>query len=82
MLLEIDAGPNTEVVAVKTVAGNNFTADFTMPHGAGVLRIQVNANHTMDSIQGLLGALNALKSKMNGDGFADGTESDLVTKVA
>jgi hypothetical protein len=39
MLLEIDAGANAEVVAVKTVPGgtNTFTADFTKPHTAGVL---------------------------------------------
>ncbi|MFM8273639.1 MAG: aminotransferase class I/II-fold pyridoxal phosphate-dependent enzyme [Gemmata sp.] len=33
-----------------------------VPHGAGVLRMQVNANHTPEQIDGLLGALAALKS--------------------
>jgi 7-keto-8-aminopelargonate synthetase-like enzyme len=32
-----------------------------VPHGAGVLRMQVNANHTADQIDGLLGALAALR---------------------
>ncbi len=32
-----------------------------VPYHAGVLRIQVNANHTKESIQGLIGALAALK---------------------
>jgi 7-keto-8-aminopelargonate synthetase-like enzyme len=32
-----------------------------VPHGAGVLRIQVNANHSVEQIDGLLGALAALK---------------------
>jgi 7-keto-8-aminopelargonate synthetase-like enzyme len=31
-----------------------------VPHGAGVLRMQVNANHTTDQIDGLLRALGAL----------------------
>ncbi len=31
-----------------------------VPHGAGVLRMQVNANHTAEQIDGLLGALEAL----------------------
>lgn len=33
-----------------------------VPHGAGVLRMQVNANHAPAQIDGLLGALAALKS--------------------
>jgi 7-keto-8-aminopelargonate synthetase-like enzyme len=33
-----------------------------VPHGAGVLRIQVNANHSADQIDGLLGALAELKA--------------------
>lgn len=32
-----------------------------VPYHAGVLRIQVNANHTKESIQGLIGAVAALK---------------------
>jgi 7-keto-8-aminopelargonate synthetase-like enzyme len=32
-----------------------------VPHGAGVLRIQVNANHPPEAIDGLLGALGELK---------------------
>ena len=32
-----------------------------VPHGAGVLRMQVNANHTTDQIDALLGALGALR---------------------
>jgi 7-keto-8-aminopelargonate synthetase-like enzyme len=32
-----------------------------VPHGAGVLRMQVNANHAPEQIDGLLGALAALK---------------------
>jgi hypothetical protein len=36
MLLEVDSGPNMEVVAVTAVAGNTFTANFTKAHAAGV----------------------------------------------
>ena len=32
-----------------------------VPHGAGVLRIQVNANHSAEAIDGLVGALAELK---------------------
>jgi 7-keto-8-aminopelargonate synthetase-like enzyme len=32
-----------------------------VPHGAGVLRIQINANHTEEAIDGLLDALDELK---------------------
>src|SRR5438445_8547000 len=32
-----------------------------VPHGAGVLRIQVNANHDPAAVDGLLGALAELK---------------------
>jgi hypothetical protein len=32
-----------------------------VPHGAGVLRMQVNANHTTDQIDALLSALAALR---------------------
>jgi 7-keto-8-aminopelargonate synthetase-like enzyme len=35
-----------------------------VPHGAGVLRIQVNANHTAEQVDGLLAALAALKSEL------------------
>jgi len=35
-----------------------------VPHGAGVLRIQINANHPTDAIDGLLGALGELKQAM------------------
>jgi glycine C-acetyltransferase len=33
-----------------------------VPHGAGVLRVQINANHTSDAIDGLIGALAELKN--------------------
>jgi 7-keto-8-aminopelargonate synthetase-like enzyme len=32
-----------------------------VPHGAGVLRVQINANHTDDAIHGLVEALAELK---------------------
>ena len=35
-----------------------------VPHGAGVLRMQVNANHTPEAIEGLLGALGELARAM------------------
>ena len=35
-----------------------------VPHGAGVLRMQVNANHTPEAIEGLLGALGELSRAM------------------
>ena len=35
-----------------------------VPHGAGVLRIQVNANHTAEQVDGLLAALAELKSAL------------------
>jgi len=35
-----------------------------VPHGSGVLRIQVNANHTRDQITGLLEALTALQVEL------------------
>jgi 7-keto-8-aminopelargonate synthetase-like enzyme len=35
-----------------------------VPHGAGVLRIQVNANHTQQAIDGLLDTLNSLTQVM------------------
>ena len=35
-----------------------------VPHGSGVLRIQVNANHSADQVEGLLGALSALKDML------------------
>jgi 7-keto-8-aminopelargonate synthetase-like enzyme len=35
-----------------------------VPHGAGVLRIQVNANHPQEAIEGLLGALSELKQSI------------------
>jgi 7-keto-8-aminopelargonate synthetase-like enzyme len=35
-----------------------------VPHGAGVLRIQVNANHAVEQIDGLLATLTALKKAL------------------
>ncbi len=35
-----------------------------VPHGSGVLRIQVNANHSAEQVEGLLGALSALKDML------------------
>jgi 7-keto-8-aminopelargonate synthetase-like enzyme len=35
-----------------------------VPHGAGVLRIQINANHPPEAIDGLLNALNELKQEI------------------
>ncbi|MBI2803904.1 MAG: hypothetical protein HYX68_02860 [Planctomycetes bacterium] len=56
MLLEIDSGPNAEVVVVRTVAGNSFTADFMFPHPLGASIVcrgnpgpQLNYNPRRDS---------------------------------
>ena len=35
-----------------------------VPHGSGVLRIQVNANHSADQVEGLLGSLATLKDML------------------
>jgi 7-keto-8-aminopelargonate synthetase-like enzyme len=35
-----------------------------VPYHAGVIRIQVNANHTPASVEGLLGALSALRDAL------------------
>jgi hypothetical protein len=56
MLLEVGTGNTTEVVVVKSVAGNSFTADFTQNHAAKVPIIcrgnpgpQMNYNPHKDS---------------------------------
>ena len=47
-----------------------------VPHGSGVLRMQVNANHASEQIDGLLVALAALKRALP----LPGTESDSVIR--
>jgi len=44
MLLDIDAGPNFEVVTVTTVSPGSVTAVFSKPHGSGSIPVQVSGS--------------------------------------